>query len=244
MSKFRINRYLARAGVGSRRAVEDFVLAGKVKVNDLVCKDLATQIDPDVDRVEFGGTILSLSKSEIFSFFKPAGVVSTMSDPEGRKTIADFTTDMGKALFPVGRLDYEVRGLMLLTSDGDYANNLLHPRYEIPRKYIAEVKPKPTSSLVKGLLKGIELEDGMARASNASLVAASRAHNFFRTSEMLIEVEVKEGRNHFVKRLLDALGHPVEKLLRTEFGPFQLGNLKEGGMRKEAFLDLEELETS
>lgn len=241
MEKFRINRFLARAGVGSRRAVEDFVISGQVKVNDSVCVDLATQIDPEKDKVEFGGRVVTLAKLEVYSFFKPAKVVSTMSDPQGRPSLADFTKDLSSAVFPVGRLDYDVCGLILLTSDGDFANKLLHPSFEIPRTYVAQVKPRPTTSLVRGLLKGIELDDGPARASQASLVSASIAHNIFKTQEMLVELEVREGRNHFVKRLLGALGHPVEKLMRTDFGPYSLGNMREGQIKKVPFMDLEGL---
>ena len=233
--QYRINKFLARAGLGSRRAVEKFITEGRISINGETITDFATQVVPGSDKVEFDGEKVRLSEPVIYSFNKPKGVLTTLSDPQGRKTIADFTNSMEDGLFPVGRLDIDVSGLILLTTDGDFAHKLLHPSFEVKRKYVALVEPTPTASLIKNLLKGIKLEDGFAQAKSAALLSASPVHSIFRTTGTLIELEVSEGRNHFIKRFLSALGHPVKKLIRTEFGPYKLSGLKSGQFRPEEF---------
>lgn len=197
------------------------IKSGRVKVNGLTAK-IGDKVDPDVDVVEFDGRILKPVKKEYFVINKPKGFITTTFDPQGRITVMDLLKR--RDLFHVGRLDKDTRGLLIVTNDGDLANRLLHPRYEIERKYRVTVKGEIDDGKIKRLLKGIELEDGLARFDSIKVVEVSRDRS-------ILEVSLHEGRKRMIRRMFDKIGNPVLDLLRIQFGPIKLGNLKEGEVR-------------
>lgn len=234
--KIRLQKLLRDAGISSRRKCEELIEAGRVTVAGRVAK-LGDSVDPARESVTLDGKPLSASQTRrLFLFHKPRGVVTTLRDPENRPTVGDYTKALGLRVFPVGRLDFDVCGLLLLTNDGEYANALAHPRYETTRVYLARVEGSFGQHEKARLLEGIELEDGEGKAfaaggrredaRSAQLVGSCRR------GESIVEIEVREGRNHFVKRLLAAAGLPVLRLARVGFGPFKLGNLAPGEIRE------------
>ncbi|HMO17306.1 MAG TPA: pseudouridine synthase [Oligoflexia bacterium] len=233
----RVQKLLASAGVASRRACEELIKQGRVKVNGAL-STLGSKAIPEVDIVTVDGAAVSLPQKVVVVFNKPRGVVTTMNDPEGRPCVGDFLRSLPIRLFPVGRLDFDVSGLLVLTNDGDFANSLLHPSRGIQRKYIARVKGELTPSRVRLLKKGMHLPDGPAIASSVTLINPDKLSKLLlgdpKEGESLIEVVVSEGRNHFVKRILEAVGLPVNKLSRVEFGPFTLKGIPVGKMRQVA----------
>lgn len=229
----RLQRYLARCGVASRRRAEDLISEGRVSVNGLVVTALGTKVGSS-DVVKVDGRTLRPEQRRLYLLHKPPGVLSTMRDPHGRKTIADLTRHLPVRVFPVGRLDHDVSGLLLLTNDGDFAERLLHPRYGNVRRYWALVEGAPDDEVLERLRRGVPLDDGPARAGDASFVKdAKERERLFGASAAggtVIELSVAEGRNHLVKRLLEAVGHPVSRLVRVAFGPYTLGALKRGAI--------------
>jgi 23S rRNA pseudouridine2605 synthase/16S rRNA pseudouridine516 synthase len=233
----RLQKLLAEAGVASRRACEALIESGRVEVNGKIVTKLGTHADPITDKIRVDGVRLSLQDKAVYIFNKPKKVISSMSDPEGRPCIGDYVKNFHLRLFPVGRLDYDVCGLILLTNDGELSQKLLHPKYEVKRRYIARVKGLIVEKKVSLLLRGISLPDGYAKASEVKVL--SRDDGRFvkyvgplKDDESLVSLSVKEGRNHFVKRILEAVGHPVRGLMRDEFGPYTLGNLRAGDIRQ------------
>ena len=234
----RINRFLAQAGLGSRRGVEAAIGEGRVSINGKLLTEMGVKVDPVKDTVLFDDKQVKPEKRAIYIFNKPDKVISTLSDPQGRPCVADFLEEFSVRLVPAGRLDYDVSGLLLMTNDGDYINKLLHPSFEVPRTYLAEVSPIPNANLLKRLIKGVELEDGFGKATEAKIPTVSRLKDADLSGRPVVEVTVTEGRNHFVKRLFSACGHPVKKLVRVEFGPYKLSNLKIGRFKKVEFREL------
>ena len=223
MSDVRLQKFLAECGVGSRRKMEQFITEGRVRVNGAVVTELGRKIDPYNDRIEVNRKLVRAAPKGIMLLNKPRGVVSTMSDPEGRRTVADFLTKQYQSYFPVGRLDWDSTGLMVLTNDGEIAERLMHPRYGFERVYHARVEGSVSSELLGKLERGIRLSDGVVRASAAIL------KNDENTT--WLEVRINEGRNRVVRRLFDKLGHSVMKLKRIVYGPFRLGRLQVGQIR-------------
>jgi 23S rRNA pseudouridine2605 synthase len=221
----RLQKVLARAGVASRRASEELISAGRVEVDGLVVRELGTRVDADTAVIKVDGVRVSVAPGAVYLVFnKPLGVISAMSDPEDRPNVGDYVTTVPERLFHVGRLDIDTEGLLLLTNDGTFAHRMAHPSYEVPKTYLAEV-PAPVARDVGRTLKaGIELEDGPVRFDGFRLInsAGSRA---------LVEVTLHEGRNHVVRRSLEAVGYPVSRLVRTGIGTVQLGDLRPGRMR-------------
>ncbi len=228
----RLQKYLAQSGVASRRKCEELMLAGLVEVDGEVVTRLGTKIDPStaVVRVE-GKRLPPISPHVYLALNKPRGVVSTMSDPEGRRTLQDLVADRPERLFHVGRLDTDTSGLILLTNDGDFAQRMAHPSFEVDKTYVAEVEGEVTRATVNALLAGVELEDGPVTVTRARIVS----HGPGRT---IVELDLHEGRNRIVRRLLDHVGHPVRRLTRTAIGPVQLRGLRSGELRD---LTLDEL---
>jgi len=221
---------LAHAGLGSRRAMEELIAAGRVKVNGRRAR-LGDRVDPDKDEVEVDGSRVPLEQDLVhYLLNKPAGVVSTASDPGGRQTVVDLL-DLPARVWPVGRLDTDSEGLLVVTNDGELTHRLTHPRYEIPKTYLAEVKGTAGGRAIQQLIAGVDLEDGRTKRAKVSLVEATRGGT-------LLEITITEGRNRQVRRMCDAVGHPVKRLVRTNLGPLQLGRLKPGTFRK---LSLEEV---
>ena len=223
MAEERLQRALARAGFGSRRSCEDLISAGKVKVNGRLAT-LGDKVDPTRDVVVLNGATVNLDPNvRYLALHKPAGVVTTMRDPQGRPDIRSFVPAEPR-VFPVGRLDLDSEGLLLLTNDGDLAEALTHPRYGVEKEYLVEVQGTPTSKHLGALRRGVELEDGPARAASVRIVDA-------RGDRGQLALVMTEGRKREVRRLLGAVDLPVARLVRVRIGPIALGRLKAGAVR-------------
>jgi pseudouridine synthase len=222
----RLQKVLAAAGVGSRRHCEEMIAAGRVEVDGEVVRRFGARVDPQAQVIRVDGKRIPASANLVYlALNKPAGVVSTMSDDRGRKTIADLLGEHTERLFHVGRLDYETEGLILLTNDGELAHRLAHPRYGVLKTYLAEVPGPLPRDLGRRLTTGIELADGAVVADRFRVVerAGSRA---------LVELTLHEGRKHVVRRMLAEVGHPVSRLVRTQVGPVALGSLRPAATRR------------
>jgi pseudouridine synthase len=229
----RIQKVLARAGVGSRRAVEEMVDAGRIAVNGRRAT-LGDKIDPAKDKVEVDGSLVPLAEHLVhYLLNKPAGVVATASDPEGRPTVVELV-DPGPRVWPVGRLDLDSEGAIIVTNDGDLGLRLTHPRYEVPKTYLAEVTGAVTSPELTTLRKGVPLDDGVTKPCDARIVDKGGGRS-------LLEMTITEGRNRQVRRMCEAVGHPVVRLVRTAIGPLQLGRLKPGQWRRLSPVEVQSL---
>jgi 23S rRNA pseudouridine2605 synthase len=222
----RLHKLLARSGVASRRKCEELMLEGEVTVDGEVVTRLGTKVDPLTAVIRVSGQRLPPVSPHVYLvLYKPTGVVSTMSDPQGRPTISDLVADRPERLFHVGRLDTDTAGLLLLTNDGVFAQRMAHPSYEVDKTYVAEVDGRVSKTTVEQLLAGVELDDGPVTVSTARVVGQGVQ------DRSIIELVIHEGRNRIVRRLLDHLGHPVRKLTRIAIGPVQLTGLKAGELR-------------
>ncbi|KJK58626.1 pseudouridine synthase [Saccharothrix sp. ST-888] len=221
----RLQKVLARAGIGSRRACEELIEQGRVEVNGLLVTEQGKRVDPEKDEIKVDGLTVATQSYLFFALNKPAGVVSTMEDPDGRQCLGDYVTNRETRLFHVGRLDTETEGIILLTNHGELAHRLTHPRYGVTKTYLAAIQGPIPRDLGKQLAQGIELEDGFARADSFKVVS-NVGKNY------LVEVTLHEGRKHIVRRMLAEAGFPVEKLVRTHFGPIALGDQKSGWLRR------------
>jgi 23S rRNA pseudouridine2605 synthase len=221
----RLQKVLATAGMGSRRACEALIASGRVEVDGQVVLELGVRVDPKKAVVLVDGMRVQLDTTHItIALNKPKGVVSTMHDPEGRPSVAEFVKDRSERLFHVGRLDADTEGLLLLTSDGELANHLSHPSHAVAKTYLAEVQGRVTPGLAARMQKGIELDDGPVKPDEVTIVQAL-------SHASLVEVVIHEGRNRIVRRMFAAVDHPVTKLVRTRIGPIRLGDLKQGRTR-------------
>jgi 23S rRNA pseudouridine2605 synthase len=222
----RLQKLLAQSGVASRRRCEEIMLAGLVEVDGEVVTRLGTKVDPRTAVIRVDGKRLPPISPHVYLVLnKPRGVVSTMSDPEGRRTLSDLVADRPERLFHVGRLDTDTSGLLLLTNDGDFAQRMAHPSYEVDKTYVAEVEGEVYRRILKQLLEGVTLEDGPVTVSKARIVEATPAKS-------IVELVIHEGRNRIVRRLLDHVGYPVRRLTRTAIGPVRLGRLPVGELRE------------
>jgi 23S rRNA pseudouridine2605 synthase len=222
----RLQKVLAAAGIASRRACEILISEGRVEVNSEIVVEQGRRVDPerDVIRVD-GARIPPPRRHRYLALNKPRGVVTTMSDPEGRRTVADLVAVGGKdRLFHVGRLDTDTEGLLILTNDGDFAHRLAHPSYQVPKTYIAEVAGLVGEQALSRLRRGITLEDGPVRPTSVKIVSTAG-------DKTLLKITIQEGRNRIVRRTMEAVGHPVRRLSRIGIGPVRLGNLKVGEYR-------------
>ena len=219
----RLQKFLARAGAASRRGAENLMTAGRVTVNGQVVTALGSKVDPLVDQVAVDGVPVRLEGGPVtIMLHKPAGYVTTMSDPQGRPTVAELVpTNRFPGLFPIGRLDFDTTGLLLFSTDGELGNGLLHPRHHVEKRYLALVNGKPTPEQLGQLEQGIQLDDGMTAPAKAALVEGAEAKRALR-----------EGRKRQVKRMLSAIKHGVLALHRDSFGPIELGDLPRGQWRE------------
>jgi pseudouridine synthase len=221
----RIQRALARAGFGSRRACEELIVEGRVTVNGTV-STLGDRVDPALDRLAVDGVSVNLDPNvRYYALHKPSGVVTTMHDPQGRPDIRGFLPAEGPRVFPVGRLDRDTEGLLLLTNDGELGNRLLHPSFAIEKEYLAEVEGRPTERQLSRIRQGVDLDDGPAKAVSARVVDSSGGRG-------AVRVVMTEGRRREVRRILAAVGLPVTRLVRLRIGPVRLGRLAPGAVRE------------
>jgi pseudouridine synthase len=218
----RLNAFLARAGVASRRRADELIRAGRVRVNGEVA-GLATYVGRH-DRVEVDGRSVEAEPLAYVLLHKPAGVVTTMHDPHGRPTVADLV-DLGSRIVPVGRLDADTTGALLLTNDGPLAHRLMHPRYGVEKVYEVEVEGRLSDEALRGLREGLELDDGRTAPAGARLLSSGR-------SRSLLELQLHEGRKHQVKRMCAAVGHPVRRLHRGAYAGLTLEGLEPGEWRR------------
>ncbi len=221
----RLHVFLARAGIASRRASEELIRAGKVTVNGRTA-EIGESVDPAVDVVRYAGRAVTLRPVEWIALHKPRGYVTTRDDPEDRKTIYDLLPEELHHLFHVGRLDRDSSGILLLTNDGEAANRLLHPRYGTTKEYRVDVEGEPAAAALRELVAGIELEDGIARAVSV------QGRGMIGPDLFRLIVVLEEGRNREVRRMFEAIGHPVRRLYRRSFGPIALGRLGPGRWRR------------
>lgn len=222
----RLQKVLAGAGVASRRVCEDLIRQGRVSVNGEVVTQLGSRVDPARDVLHVDGLRVQLDTSHhTFALNKPVGVLSAMSDDRGRDTLEPYVADIPERLYHVGRLDADTDGLLLLTNDGELAQRLAHPSYEISKVYVAEVAGSVAPGVRRQLLAGVELEDG-AIAADSFRVMERRSH------ASVVEISLHSGRNRIVRRLLEHVGHPVRRLTRTAFGSVRLGQLAPGQRRE------------
>lgn len=222
----RLQKYLSAAGVCSRRAGEALIKDGRVKVNDNVVTEMGVSVNPEKDRVEVDNRLVKVvEKKEYILLYKPVGYVTTANDPFGRPTVLDLAKDAKARVFPVGRLDINTSGLLLLTNDGELANRLTHPSYGVEKEYLARVHDIPDTQTLKRLAQGVELEDGMTAPAQVRLVKSGRPTS-------LVSLVIKEGKNRQVRRMLEAVGHPVVALKRVRFGLLTIGSMKVGEWRR------------
>jgi pseudouridine synthase len=219
----RLQKYLSRAGVASRRAGEEMIKAGRVMVNGQVVRELGVKIDPEKDLVKVDGRRVRPEALVTVMLHKPYGYLSTTKDPQGRRVVTDLLGEGGPRLYPVGRLDYDATGLLLLTNDGELAQRLTHPRYQVPRTYRVTVAGEVSRETLGRLARGAEVA---GRVVPAEVQVRKRE-----AEKTVLEITVWEGRYHLVKRLLSQVGHPVLKLKRIAYGPLRLGRLPRGGHR-------------
>ncbi len=221
----RIQKYLSRTGVVSRREAERLLLQGRIRVNGQVVTTPGTKVRPGGDRVEVDGEVVEESPTRWVLFHKPPGILTTRDDPGGRRTVYDDLPAALEGLRYVGRLDRDTEGLLLLTNDGDMVHRLTHPSFEVDREYRVRVEGAPSREVLDRLGKGVELEDGLARAHDARVLER-------RGEATLLSLVLREGRKREVRRMLDAVGHPVMGLQRVRFGPVRLGELPAGHWRE------------
>ena len=231
----RLQKLLAHAGVASRRKAETLIEGGHVTVNGKVVRELGSKADLDQDLVQVDGRTVRETQDKVhYVLYKPAGCVTTLSDPEGRPTIRTYLEEVTERVYPVGRLDYDVEGALIVTNDGDLANLLMHPRYGVKRTYLAKVHGVPAQEKIERLLKGVRLEDGRARALEADLHSRTPRNTWVR-------VVVSEGRQHMVKRLMEAVGAPVQKLFRADYGGIGVAGMRPGELRELTRAEVEHL---
>ncbi|SDL56459.1 pseudouridine synthase [Tessaracoccus oleiagri] len=222
----RLQKVLAAAGIASRRASEEMILDGRVEVNGRIVTELGTRVDPERDTIRVDGSRIPAPRRHIYLVLnKPRGVVSTMDDPEGRPTLSDYVPPRMPRLFHVGRLDTQTEGLIVLTNDGEFAHRLAHPSYEVSKTYMVEVVGGMEPRTLKRLEKGVTLDDGPVKPDKIKVVSRTEGRT-------LLRITLHEGRNRIVRRMMDAVGHPVERLSRTAIGPIMLGQLPPGETRE------------
>ncbi|MDT0190332.1 pseudouridine synthase [Rothia terrae] len=232
----RLQKLMAQAGVASRRVCEQMIEEGRVTVNGELVTELGVRVNPDQAEVHVDGMRIQTNEKLVYmALNKPAGVVSSMDDPDGRPDISNFLRkSMSQRVFHVGRLDVETEGLLLLTNDGELANRLTHPSYEVPKTYLVQVPGPMDQGIGAAMKKGIRLEDGVSRVDTFKLIDSTPGH-------ILVEVTIHSGKNRIVRRMFEAVGHPVEKLVRVQMGPVRIGSQKQGTIRNLSKVEIGEL---
>ncbi len=232
----RLQKILAAAGVASRRKCEELITSGAVEVNGVVVKELGTKADPANDIIAVKGKPIASEKKIYLMLNKPKGVITSASDPKGRKIVSDFLPGIKERVYPVGRLDYDTEGLLLLTNDGEFANLLTHPSHHVPKTYLATVKGVPHGTALEKLQNGIKLEDGMTAPAEVEY------HDVDMDSKQsTVQITIYEGRNRQVRRMFEAVGHPVTRLKRIQFGHLGLENMQRGKYRHLTVSEIKEL---
>lgn len=221
----RLQKVIASAGLSSRREAEKMITAGRISVNNIIIKKLGTKVNTEKDRIRLDGALICPVPEKIYVMLnKPAGYVTTLHDPQGRPIVTDLISSIAIRVFPVGRLDYDSEGLILLTNDGDFSQKILHPRFRMPKIYRVKVKGKLAKVDLHTLEKGIKLEDGWFLPEDIRLTKVGQKSSW-------LVITIKEGKNRIIRRAFSTFGHEVVKLIRTHIGNLDLGSLKTGGYR-------------
>lgn len=235
ISMERLQKTIAAAGIASRRKAEQLILDGKVKVNGKVVTTLGFQVSPQ-DTVEVNGIAIKKEEKVYYLFHKPKHTVCTVKDDKGRETVLDYFRDVPERIFPIGRLDYETTGVLLLTNDGEVANKLMHPRYHIPKKYIVTIEGWITEKQMNQLREGVPLKDGMTLPAEVELIQQSK-----RSGKSIFAITIYEGKNREIRRMMEYLGFPVLRLERVQYGTITYGKLRQGEYRKLRSFEIKEL---
>lgn len=221
----RLQKALAAAGVGSRRHCEELIARRRVTVNGAVVREQGLRVDPETDVLEVDGVRVVTQAGLVYlAANKPRGMISSMSDEKGRLSLGDLVAERTERLFHVGRLDADSEGLILMTNDGELAHRLMHPSFEVDKTYLIEVPGPVGRDVIRKLRKGVQLEDGPAKADEVRILEAAG-------NRVLLEMTLHEGRKHIVRRMLDEVGHPVRQLVRTRIGPVLIGTLRANRVR-------------
>jgi pseudouridine synthase len=215
----RLQHFLAQAGVGSRRQCEKLITAGRIRVNGHVVQTLGAKIDPEHDEVHIDNKPVGTEEKFYMVLHKPSGYLSTVIDNRGRPTVSDLVRDVPARLYPVGRLDMDTEGILLMTNDGDFCYRMTHPKFEIKKTYLAEVKGKPSRRALAELRRGVKMEEGETSPAEVKLIKSAGNCS-------TVEITIHEGRKRQVKKMCKAVGYPVKRLKRIEFGGIRLGNLR------------------
>lgn len=232
----RLQKILAQAGIASRRKCEEIILAGRVEVNDVTVTELGIKVDPDTDYIKVDGRAIRAEKKVYLLLHKPKGVITSANDPEGRKIVGEFLKGIKERVVPVGRLDYDTEGLLLLSNDGEFVNLLTHPKHHVPKTYHATVKGVPHGNLLEKLKNGIMLEDGITAPAEVEYVDVDPDHK-----QSIISITIHEGRNRQVRRMFDAISYPLNRLRRVQFGDLTLHGVPRGKYRHLTNKEVEEL---
>ncbi|HGF7591809.1 TPA: pseudouridine synthase [Enterococcus faecium] len=222
----RLQKVIAHAGITSRRKAEEFILAGRVKVNGQVVRELGIKVGKQ-DTVEVDEVPIYQEECGYYLLYKPKGVISAVADDKGRKVVTDLLPMVKERIYPVGRLDYDTSGILLLTNDGDFAQRLTHPKHEVDKVYVAKVKGIATKSMLAPLAKGIKIEGRKTSPAKFQILSVDP-----KTNHSIVELTIHEGRNHQVKNMLQAVGLPVQKLKREKYGDLTLQGLRPGDYRE------------
>ncbi|KML46169.1 MULTISPECIES: 23S rRNA pseudouridine(2605) synthase RluB [Bacillaceae] len=233
----RLQKVIAHAGVASRRKAEELMAEGRVRVNGKTVKELGVKVSPS-DRIEVDGIPLEREEPVYFLLYKPRGIISAVSDDKGRKVVTDFFEGIKQRIYPVGRLDYDTSGILILTNDGEFANLLMHPSNEIEKVYVAKLKGIPSKEKMKSLQRGIVLEDGKTAPAKTKLLSMDK-----KKQTAIVEISIHEGRNRQVRRMFEAIGHPVLKLKRERYGFLTLQGLSAGDARELTAHEVKQLRT-
>jgi 23S rRNA pseudouridine2605 synthase len=232
----RLQKVIAQAGIASRRDAEELITAGRVTVNGKVVTELGTKIEPRKDRVAVDGKPLKAEKYVYILLNKPKGVVTTLEDPRGRKTVADIVAKIPERIYPVGRLDYNTEGLLIMTNDGDVTHALTHPSHEIAKTYLAKVEGFPPEEKLDKLRVGIKLEDGVTAPAKINIVDIDREKQL-----TTLEIVIYEGKNRQIRRMCETIGYPVKNLKRIQYAFLTLEGLHRGQYRQLLASEVEEL---
>jgi len=222
--KERLQKIIAKSGITSRRKAEELIELGCVTVDGKTVNKLGTRVDSKASLIRVSGKPIQLEEKVYILFYKPKGFVTTLCDEFNRPTVMDLLRGVKERVFPVGRLDYDTEGLLLLTNDGDYTNKLIHPKFKVPKVYIAKLKDRVEPEKITVLRRGIRLEDGWTKPAKAVILSQTNAFT-------VLKITIYEGRKRQVKRMADAIGHPLMELKRIQFGPYSLGTMQKGQWR-------------
>jgi 23S rRNA pseudouridine2605 synthase len=233
----RLQKVIAHAGIASRRKAEQLIAEGHVKVNGKVVKELGLKVSSS-DKVEVDGIPLEREEPVYILLYKPRGVISSVKDEKGRKVVTDLLPEIKERVYPVGRLDFDTSGLLLMTNDGEFANLLMHPKNEVEKVYVAKIKGIPPREKLKSLERGVRLEDGKTAPARVKVLSIDKKKN-----TAIIELVIHEGRNRQVRRMLEAIGHPVMKLKRERYGFLTLQGLTAGDARELTAHEVKQLRT-